>query len=62
VNVEAVMQAFLTLAAAHLVIGLVAFVVVCAVVDRWWRWLTRPRRIVTKARLYKWPDAKRRER
>jgi hypothetical protein len=27
-----------------------------------WRWLTRPRRIVTQARLYRWPDAKRRER
>jgi hypothetical protein len=35
---------------------------VVALINRAWRWLTRPRRIITKARLYKWPDAKRRER
>jgi hypothetical protein len=34
----------------------------CMLINAFWRWLTRPRRIVTKARLYKWPDAKRRER
>jgi hypothetical protein len=34
----------------------------CMLINRAWRWLTRPRRIVTQARLYKWPDAKRRER
>jgi len=52
-NVEPYITLLLWIAAAWAVISLG---------NRAWRWLTRPRRIITKAQLYKWPDAKRRER
>jgi hypothetical protein len=48
VNAEPLLYIGFVIAGLWAVIGLI---------NRTWRWLTRPRRIITKARLYRFPES-----